>query len=186
MNIFKNIFLGIAVLASSAVFAADDAQFAYFYTEDEQFLDAPSPFEAVTWNTGQSKSSRGIFLDQTDSSKIVLQESGVYLVTYNVTATLNDQMIKNPVALNFFFRFGLLLNGVDIIPGSVYGTAFDDPLEAEFVAEQLTGQVVFCACKGSTLQLVNDGLFDVRLIDIPGPEYTEDSVTASIVIDKLR
>lgn len=189
-KLVKNmVFAAAFLLPMLSLQAAEGKTFAYFYTEEEQEIDSPDPdFNAVAWDSEASISSRNIFLSSSDPTQIVLQECGVYAVTYIVTSSpeIPESVIAQPEE-GVTVRFALLLNQSTIIPGSIYGTVFDETFEAEFPVEALSGQVIFCVQQpGSTIQLVNDGQFDVELADILGPDDEEDSVTASILIEKLR
>lgn len=183
-----NKLLAFLILAASPLFAAhvntNDhllekgtrlTHYGYFYVTDEQALAAISgdTYACVEWNPAFALETHEVFLDSEDSCNIILEDKGVYLVTYTVTA-------ENLTDGNF--KFALLLNG-ELIPGSIYGSSTTS--DGDDDVEQLVGQVIFeVDSKNSALRLVNDTNFEVDLVSIS--DGNGDSATASILIEKIN
>jgi hypothetical protein len=181
-----NKLLAFLILAASTLFSANvDANenflekgithYSYFYVTNNQALPAISQsYACILWNTDFALETKEVFLDSDDNCNIILEDKGVYLVTYTVTA-------QNFTNENF--KFALLLNG-ELIPGSIYGSSTTIS-EGSDAIEQLHGQVIFKVThKRSALQLVNNTAYEVDLVSISGGNG--DSVTASIIVEKIN
>lgn len=119
-------------------------QYGYFY--NDAGVEAMLEGTFVPW-TNDSVHSEGIWLDSSNDTKINLVESGVYAVTYSVTAMYNSDILPDTA-----FAFGLYLNGSTTpIRGSVYANNTIAVSESEdypdsLVVAQDNGQVLFRVC----------------------------------------
>lgn len=139
--------------------------------------------DPIPW-LGFSTESDGITTDSTDSSKIVIEHSGVYIVNYILTLEGVDFGDTDA-------QFALFLNeGATPVPGSTFAIADigsgDIDNEATFI-RQLVGQAIVHVTRGnSTLQLFNWSPFDVELIsDIIDTNPWGDNVSASLLIQRV-
>jgi hypothetical protein len=171
--------------SSSTSEVTPDSQFAFFYLDEEQFLDNG---DEVIWDAFNGTHTDGIFVDQTaaPTTDIIIAERGIYLVTWVLTVATDPTISDNGAV-----QFQLELNGNDIA-GGVYATTIVEPDSESFKAGQLFGQTVITVVNtNSRLSLANDSDKTVELVS--NLLYAEDeevsesefNISASIFIQKL-
>lgn len=213
------------LLTAFALFAqpveASDPRWGYVYADNTQDLSPGSLVnnilvsgDAVDWadpNKGiQGVFSEGVFVDRDDTTKIVIQHPGFYLVTYSATVRLNDNVNTVIETDDGDAQLALYLND-EIVKGSIYGVgnAFSNefitgvftgalgpsgptgPFDAQ---SQINGQVILQVRDYfSTLSLNNHCENDLIIDNHAGTDTeTEDedfwgnNVSASIVINRIE
>ena len=175
--------LTFLILAASPLFAnsADELiskgakinDYAYFFVTNEQTLAAidNNIYDPIEWDANQSFSTQDVYLDANDSANIIIEDKGIYLVTYYVVADPDGDA----------YRIGALLNG-NLLVGSIYGADTSDtdvaPVFGQFIFEVTE--------KNSNLELVNAGATLVELQEISTIIGETNTVTASIIIEKIN
>lgn len=173
--------LAVVTCLAQPVEANDNPRYGYFFTDDDQDLDT---FDAVNWDSDKSTSSPGIFVNAENSHFIQIADTGVYLVTYNLTVELNGTDSDAGDV-----QFALYLNNGELpIPGTTYGVgnAINDGTRFE---PQLTGQAVIRIFERNTLLSLNNQCENsVELDDDVGTDNPDDfgfNVSGSIYIQRI-
>lgn len=185
-----NKLLAFLILAASPLFAAhiettdqllkkDNyiTHYGYFYSTRQQEIlgvDDNGNSDCVIWTRALALQTDEVFLDCANPCDIILEDQGIYSVTYIVTARNNNE--------NTNFKFALLLNG-QVILGSIYGAS--TTFNGDDDVEELFGQVIFEVTReNSVLELVNNGNDNVVLVSNSGGNG--NTVTASITVEKIN
>ncbi len=181
-----NKLLAFLVLAASPLFAvqadcndinksAHLTHYGYFYTTTEQVIDVyddVNGYYPILFNPDFGVATREVYLNSDNAGIVVLDDVGVYLITYSVIATIPESHTN--------IEFALTLNG-ELIAGSVYGA-----IGIATDTYQVFGQIIVNNYWiNASIELVNYSSADVTLANPFGSEDLTFT-TASMLVEKLN